>query len=123
MENQKPAIGRIVHYTLTEDDATQINRRRTTGSAIMSRIQNLGAIATDGAVIPNQWPIGAQAHIGNDVKAGEVYPAMIVRLWGDTPQSCFNAQVFLDGNDTFWVTSVNMSDDPKPRYCHWPTRS
>lgn len=30
MPEQIPTIGRIVHYRLSADDATQINRRRTT---------------------------------------------------------------------------------------------
>ena len=34
MSEQIPTIGRIVHYRLSEDDAAQINRRRTTGHSI-----------------------------------------------------------------------------------------
>jgi len=36
-----PTIGRTVIYTLTEDNAAQINRRRTTGVSIAERIKVL----------------------------------------------------------------------------------
>lgn len=88
-----PSIGRIVHYMLSETDAEQINRRRTTGREIADRI------ATE------KWPLGAQAHIGNVVKAGDVFPMMIVRVWGDSEVSSVQGQVFLDGNDCYWATS------------------
>lgn len=87
-----PSIGRIVHYVLTPEDANEINRRRTTGSSIAERIQS-----TD-------WPVGAQAHIGNAVQAGDVFPMMIVRVWPSRVGSV-NGQVFLDGCDVYWATS------------------
>lgn len=34
-----------------------------------------------------------------------MYPAVIVRAWGDTEQSAVNLQVLLDGCDTYWATS------------------
>ena len=105
----KASVGRIVHYTLSSSDAEQINRRRTTGAAILERIHT-GA-----------WPLGAQAHIGNEASEGQVYPAMIVRVWGDS--GCSNLQVFLDGNDTFWATSRNQADgEPSPLHWNWPPR-
>ena len=88
----KPTIGRIVHYTLTEQDAEQINRRRTDGPSIAERIK---------AAL---WPLGAQGHIGNVVKAGDVFPMVIVRVW-DVTSTSVNGQVLLDGNDAFWATS------------------
>ena len=61
-----PTIGRIVLYTLSEQDAVQINRRRTIGSAIADRL------AYDrGDLMMKAWPTGAQAHIGNDAKEGQ----------------------------------------------------
>jgi hypothetical protein len=103
-----PTIGRIVHYRLDDQDAEQINRRRTTGRLIADRI----ALA--------QWPIGAQAHIGNEAKAGDTYPMLIVRCWGDTETSAVNGQVFLDGNDVLWTTSVAVGEGP--RTFSWPNR-
>ncbi len=90
-----PSIGRIVLYTLTEQDAAQINGRRTTGAEIAARI----------AARPREWPLGAQAHIGNSVTAGMEFPMLIVRTWGDMEGSTVQGQVFLDGNDVFWATS------------------
>lgn len=89
-----PSVGRTVHYMLNEDDAQQINRRRTTGPFIGHRMKQ----------DPPQWPEGAQAHIGNPVFAGEVYPMIIVRV-NPSDVGSVNGQVFLDGSDAFWVTS------------------
>ena len=93
-----PTIGRIVHYRLTDQEAVEINRRRTTGTAIGERIK------------ADKWPLGAQAHIGNQVSAGDTFPAMIVKTWGKTEGSCCQLQVFLDGNDTLWATSRSEGD-------------
>ena len=30
---------------------------------------------------------GAMIHVGNPVEAGQIVPAMIVAVWGDTPES------------------------------------
>ena len=108
-----PTIGRIVLYTLTEDDAVQINRRRTTGPAIAERIKN-NSIEN---ISLQRWPIGAQAHIGNSVTPGEVYPMVITRVWSDTT---VNGQVLLDGNDTLWATSA--TEGAGPHEWHWPPR-
>lgn len=109
MQQIVPTIGRVVLYTLTQDDADKINRRRTSGQSIADRIKM--------AV----WPLGAQAHIGNIVSSGEVYPATVVRAWGDTPESAINLQVYLDGNDVFWVTSATVSSkgEAEPGRYHW----
>ncbi len=120
----KPTIGRIVHFTLTEQQAWEINRRRTTSKSIADRLSLTCDSFSHPATVDLQpftaWPAGAQAHIGNKAKAGDVYPAMIVRTWGDSPDSCVQLQVFLDGNDTFWATSVNVGTEPGT-YA-WPSR-
>ena len=90
-------IGRIVLFTLDERDAEEINRRRTSGSSISERIQK----NVPGGV--SAWPIGAQAHIGNTVYVGDVYPMVVTRVW--SPGNV-NGQVLLDGNDCLWVSSV-----------------
>lgn len=92
-----PRLGEVVTYRLTENDAIQINRRRTSGTKIAE------------GIAAGKWPLGAQAHIGNEVKAGERYPMIIVHAWGGT---YVNGQVMLDGNDTLWVTSVMLGDEP-----------
>lgn len=106
---QTPSIGRIVHYTLGEQDAAQINKRR-------SDARNLNAA---GVTLAGQG-LGPQIHIGNPVEAGDVYPAMIVRTWGPTVDYSQQLQVFLDGNDTFWATSASEGDGE--RHWSWPPR-
>ncbi|MBP2208177.1 hypothetical protein JOJ86_005903 [Rhodococcus percolatus] len=84
----KPSIGRIVHYTLSEQDAEAINKRR---SDFQKHLKSEGYGDT-----------GYIAHYGNDARAGDVYPALIVRVWdGDL----VNLSVQLDGTDTYWATS------------------
>lgn len=89
----------IVHYTLTEQDAEAINRRRQ-----------------DFAEAP-KVNSGHQAHVGNFVVVGETFPAMVVRTFGG---SAANLQVFLDGNDAYWATSRVEGSDPGT--WAWPPR-
>ena len=112
MAEQIPSIGRIVHYRLSAEEAAQINRSRTTGRSIAERMKMTPIPA---------WPAGAQAHLGNGVKEGDTFPMLIVQVWGDTPSSAVNGQVFLDGNDVLWATSVAVGDGP--RTFSWPTRA
>ncbi len=88
-----PTIGRIVHYTLSEQDAAAINARRD----------------------------AAGPSSANPVYEGDVYPMMIVRVWGNSPDSAVQGQVFIDGNFTFWATSVTGGEGP--RHYAWPERS
>lgn len=102
---QKPSIGRIVHYTLTEQDAAAINRRRGDTN------RNLAKHREDAS--------GSQVHFGNPVREGETYPLIITRVWNVDPGT-INGQVLLDGNDSLWVTSRTPGDVPGS-YA-WPTR-
>lgn len=86
-----PTIGRIVHYRLSEQDAEHIT---------------ISAEAHGG-------------HRGNEVRAGEVYPAIIVRTADDDLR--VNLQVFLDGPDTRWVTSRGYSVETGGCW-FWPPR-
>lgn len=95
-----PSKGRIVHYTLTETDAERITRRRTDGASIAERMGG------------GTWPAGAQAHIGNPVGAGDVFPMLIVRVWGSDASAAVNGKVELDGTDCLWVTSVVQGHEP-----------
>lgn len=104
-----PTIGRVVHYKLSEQDAAAINARR-------KGAQNLNGA---GVTLASQ-DLGAQIHSGNAVEAGDVYPMIITRAWGDQPTSAVNGQVLLDGNDTLWVTSVSLGLGE--RHFHWPPR-
>ena len=102
-----PTIGRIVHYTLSKQDADEINRRRK--DAKLHRAEHIEASS------------GVQVHVGNDVREGDVYPLIITRVWGSTPESAINGQVALDGNDLFWVSSAAVGTGPHT--FAWPTRN
>src|SRR5258708_6013187 len=106
-----PTIGRIVLYELTEQDAEQINRRRTTGEAIAQRISK-------NTPDSSAWPLGAQAHIGNAVQAGEIFPMVVTRVWSATT---VNGQVLLDGNDCLWTTSA--TEGTGGHNWRWPDRT
>ena len=123
MSEQVPTIGRIVHYRLSADDASQINRRRTSGASIALRMKTFAKSAEDTADPPvvYGWPEGAQAHIGNVATEGDTFPMLVTKVWGDNPSSAVNGQAFLDGNDVLWVTSVCVGSGP--RTFSWPTRS
>jgi hypothetical protein len=106
--NPQPTIGRAVLYRLSSIDVEQINRRRTTGKSIADRIKMGG------------WPIGAQAHIGNEVHTGEVYPMIVTYVCGAGLDE-LNGQVFLDGNDVLWVTGIGKG--VVPGTWNWPVKS
>ena len=110
MEGLKP--GRIVYFVFDEQSAAEVNRRRTTSASIAER---------NGKPPYPLWPAGAQAHIGNEVSAGDICPAMVLKVWGQE-SGCSNLKVMLDGSDDFWATSVNFDADKKLRSWHWPQR-
>lgn len=86
-----PTIGRVVMYRLTEHDARQITQRR--------------------------------AHHelrGNFVHEGDVYPAMVVRVFDGSTNGTCNLKVFLDGEDVHWATSAREGDEPGT--WAWPER-
>lgn len=94
-----PSVGRIVLYTLSSADAELITHRRGRSGAI--RI------------------------VGNRVNAGDVFPMLITRVWGSDPGSAVNGTMFLDGEDTYWLTSrcCNLSDDDTlAGMWRWPPR-
>jgi hypothetical protein len=99
-----PTIGRIVHYTLSDQDADTINGRRKQ--------------ALDHVIAHRERADGSVIHYGNAVAEGDVYPMTIVRVWGDRPEAAVNGQVHLDGNDLLWVTSVQVGTGP--RTWAWP---
>jgi hypothetical protein len=103
----KPSIGRIVHYKLTESDVDRIVRRRTDAERYYH--------PSTGVHVAGH---GEQRHVGNVPAAGDIFPMMIVRVWNDTH---VNGQVFLDGNDVLWVTSVREDADRAGAFT-WPTR-
>lgn len=114
MGTRVPKTGDIVLYELTDGDAQAINRRR--------------ADARDSLELHKHVKSGAIVHTGNSatggitewadgsatiVSRGDIYPMIITRTWGATTEASVNGQVWLDGNDTIWVTSVSESDQPR----------
>jgi hypothetical protein len=111
-----PTIGRTVIYKITDQQAQEINRRRTTGTAIAERIKK-------NTPESSAWPLGAQAHIGNSAFAGQEFPLVIVRVWPDEfgiGKPGVNGQAFLDGNDALWITSAGEGSENGQ--WHWPER-
>jgi hypothetical protein len=100
----QPTIGRIVQYRITEDDAKAINRRRRDFHDKRGADQHTGFMG----------------HVGNSATAGDVYPAVIVRVWTESTVTV-NAQVLLDGTDTLWVTS--RAEGTEPGTWAWPERT
>jgi len=102
-----PTIGRIVHFKLAEYDVRQIERRRAA-----ARGSTLTAEKT-----------GAQVHVGNPTKAGDVFPMLITRVWASpeevTENTAVQGQVFLDGNDVLWVTSAQQGNG-EHQWCQPP---
>lgn len=99
---QQPSIGRIVHYKLTEDDAAKATRRRTDSTSIAERIK------------AGTWPLGAKAHIGNPVNAGDVVPLIVVKVWPNEYGPGIpgvNGRAILDGSDSLWVTSIKEGNE------------
>lgn len=101
-----PTVCRIVQYKLTAADASDVNRRRAPGAGH-----------------GEGWPLGAQAHVGNSVAEGDVFPAVVVRSWPESP-TC-NLHVLLDGTDSLWRTSVSEgpTEGQPPGTWAWPARS
>lgn len=100
-----PTIGRIVLYTLTEQDVIAITDRQR-------RIDSMPASVAATALLPNHNPL----------RAGQVYPAVIVRVWSEPPteHSGVNLQVLLDGDHAYWATSRTQGDGEG--YWHQPPR-
>lgn len=79
-----PTLGRTVWYRLNMVDVAAIRERRV----------NLGDVYS------------------NPVREGDLFTAIIVKVWGDTPDAYVNLVVLLDGEDTAWVTSRQVGDKP-----------
>lgn len=101
-----PSLGRIVHYTMTAEDAEKINKRRKDAHYAM----DMHRTSANGVMV----------HVGNDVKEGDVYPLIITKIWDEGERASFNGQLMLDGNDLYWVTSTSIGDGL--RQCVWPPR-
>lgn len=101
----KPTLGRIVHYTLSERDATAINRRRRDAYASLSRPVGTARNGT-----------GEIYHIGSSVQAGDVCAAVITQVG----EKKVDLKVLLNGNDDLWVRFVEEGKDHEQWF--WPPR-
>lgn len=97
-----PSLGRIVHLRLSESCAAEINRGRAGNGDTAGE----SAIRDAGGVIRK----------GNGVREGDIFPLLITKVWDGgqtaTESTIVNGQVFLDGNDCLWATSVKQGDGP-----------
>ena len=89
-------LGDIVLYKVSEADAKATNKRRKDA-------KNLNAA---GVTLASQ-ELGPVIHIGNELHEGDIFPGIVVRKWSEIG---YQLQVFLDGNDILWATSVGEGD-------------
>jgi hypothetical protein len=102
-------LGLRVLYTLTSDDAEQINRRRGDYDAYRRQATQV-LVGEPGSLASGQS--GHVGHTGNTASEGDVFPADVVRIFDRKRAGCVNLQVHLDGNDTLWATSRYRGDGP-----------
>lgn len=88
-----PTVGRIIHYKLSDTDVATIDALTYAAEASVKR---------------------------NPVVEGQVFPAVIVRVWGPADDSAVNLQVLLDGDCSYWATSRVPGD--LPGQWIWPPR-
>lgn len=99
----QPTPGRVVLYTLNGCDVEAITARRR-------HSRDASAAAGHGAPVED----------GNPLAVGQVYPAVVVRVFGGIEETTVNLQVLLDGNDRRWVCSVYEGTGPGT--WAWPPR-
>lgn len=83
----------------------------------MSQTVSIGRVVTYILDELDAGRINATATSHNSAKAGDEYPAIVVRVW--TPP-CVNLQVFFDGIGSYWATS--RSEGTGEGTWHWPAR-
>ena len=89
-----PTIGRIVLYTLAEQDCDYIREKMLQAQCNPARFKFLC-----------NYPL-----------EGQVYPMIVTR----SDSEDISGQVFLDGHYTYWAGSV--TEGMEPRQWHWPPR-
>lgn len=97
--------GQMVHYILTESDVKRIEEQRR------------GEPLSEKKDITKPSPF-----VGNSASAGEHVPMVIVKVWPDEfgpGRPGVNGQVWLDGNDSLWVTSAQYDAEKSPGSWHW----
>lgn len=92
-----PSVGRTVHLRLSDAQVGQINRRRQ------------ASIDVGGSGPEPQYD---KLFSGNSVTSGDIFPLLITKIWSASPDETtpVNGQVFLDGDDSLWVTSATQGE-------------
>lgn len=100
-----PTLGRIVHYTMSSQDAMRVNKRRKDASRSDVAKRDLGVVV----------------HYGSRVSAGDILPAMITKVHEN---GNLGLRVFLDGTDVFWVQAAQQAEETRlgGRW-FWPPRN
>lgn len=98
-----PRLGDRVIYTLTKQDADQINRRREDFTSFAHKASR--------AVAGEDGRTGHRAHVGNHAGEGQECAAVVVGVFDPTATTA-NLQVLLDGNDELWATSIREGKGP-----------
>jgi len=104
----RPALGRIVHYRVTTEEAEATRRRRQDFLAFNRKHNWLpeGQRRISG----EPGATGHQAHYGSHVEEGDTFPAIMTYVGEDG--AWVNLQVFLDGNDSLYVIDPEFGDEP-----------
>lgn len=95
-----PKMGEIVRYTFTAEQARSINRRRRHARQSHFADQETGAMI----------------HVGDVVTTGDVYPLFVIK---SSRSGAVSGQVFLNGNDSFWVEHAYVVNEVESPYGHW----
>lgn len=108
--SQQPTIGRIVHYSLSENDAESINKRRADTAKHLEAHREAST--------------GVQVHVGFEVTAEDVFPAIVVGTHEDSDN--LDLRVLLNGTDILWSPDAPYSPyaaAPEPGSWFWPPRA
>ena len=89
-----PTAGRIVMYCVSQNDIDRIMERRAASNGLFN---------------------------GNPIQEGDTFPFLITEAWsGESPNKAVNGQLFLDGNDNYWLSSRLRGEGPGT--WAWPKR-
>jgi hypothetical protein len=101
--------GVIVHYVMSESDVMTMESHRQIA-------------AFDG----RDFPANVRSNVGNYASPGQHLPMIVVVVWPNEfgpDQPGVNGQLFLDGNDTMWITSARHDESGAPGTWHWIERA
>lgn len=100
-----PKTGRQILYVLSDTDVQTIMKQRVLSADLM-----------------NEDDRHLAAFRGNSVLAGDIVPAVIIRVWNEQ-SGLMNGQALLDGTDSLWLLSRERDANKTPGTWHWPELS